>query len=141
MFPKILGILSLLGRENRVIRSLCMIRKVFPYMSMRVDQAKPHRTHRLSSSLVQDSSSLRDPPLIRGGVAPVGFMTAPLALPSFEDFVGSMRSTVPWVPSAFIGFICSWASTSLPKIPYQYILIFNTPKVLLNSFIRWSLII
>ena len=52
MLPEILGILSLLGRENRAIGSLWVIHKVFLYMNMRVDQVKPHRTHQLSSPSV-----------------------------------------------------------------------------------------
>ena len=49
MLFEILGILSLLGRENRAIGSLCVIRKMFPYVSMRVDQVRPRRTRWLSS--------------------------------------------------------------------------------------------
>ena len=50
---KILGILSILGGENRVVGSLCVIPKVFPYMSMRVGQVRPHRTCRHGSPSVK----------------------------------------------------------------------------------------
>lgn len=41
---EILGILSFLGGDNRAKGSMCVIRKMFPSMSMRVDQLRPHRT-------------------------------------------------------------------------------------------------
>ena len=49
MLFEILGILSLLGRENRAIGSLCVIHKMFPYVRISVDQVRPRRTRRLSS--------------------------------------------------------------------------------------------
>jgi len=52
MLLEILGILSILERENHAIGSLYVIRKMFPYMSIRVDQVRPCRTCQLSSLLV-----------------------------------------------------------------------------------------
>ena len=56
---KILGILSILGGENRVVGSLCVIPKMFPYMSMRVGQVRPHRTCRHGSPSVKGRLSIR----------------------------------------------------------------------------------
>ena len=52
MLLEIFGILSFLERENHAIGSLYVICKMFPYMSIRVDQVRPCRTCQLSSLLV-----------------------------------------------------------------------------------------
>ena len=55
-----------------MIGSLCVMCKIFPYMSMRVDEVRPCRIDRLSSSLIEGLPSLNDSPLIWGD-EPVDF--------------------------------------------------------------------
>lgn len=43
------------GGENYVIGSLCVICKMFPYMSEHVNQVRPCRTRRRASPLVKGS--------------------------------------------------------------------------------------
>ena len=50
-----------------------MIHKMFPYMSIRENQARLHRTRWLSSLSVYGPLSLKDLMLVHGGDASVGF--------------------------------------------------------------------
>ena len=70
---EILEILSILGGENRVIGSLCVIHKMFPYMSIHEDQARLRRTYRLSSLSVYGPLSLKDLLLVHEGDASISF--------------------------------------------------------------------
>ena len=48
---EILGCLSIWGRYGWVLRFLCVMHKMFPYMRIREDQARPRRTLKLLHSI------------------------------------------------------------------------------------------
>ena len=54
-------------------RVLCVIRKMFPYMSIREDQARLCRTRRFLTPLVYNYLLLKDLSSVNGGDASISF--------------------------------------------------------------------
>ena len=65
-----------------MIGSLCVIRKMFPYMCVLVDQVRPHRTRQSFYPLVRGLSLIRDPSSVCQGDAPISFIVGPSVWPS-----------------------------------------------------------
>ena len=64
---EILGCLSIRGRYGWAVGFLCVKRKMFPYMSIREDQARPRRTHRLLHSVSLKLSVFQGSPIYSWG--------------------------------------------------------------------------
>ena len=70
---KILGRLSIWRRYGWVVGFLCVIRKMFPYMSIHEDQARLCRTCRFLTPLVDNYLLLKDLSSVNGGDASISF--------------------------------------------------------------------
>ena len=107
MLSRSWGYFPLWEGESRVVGSLCVIRKMFPYMNMCVDHIRPCRTHWYASS------SIRGPLSVKGSsIGLTGRHTRQLRLWSILMAIGSLGS-----PRFLWGRLFLWSRRPFPWRP------------------------
>ena len=107
MLSRSWGYFPLWEGESRVVGSLCVIRKMFPYMNMCVDHIRPCRTHWYASS------SIRGPLSVKGSsIGLTGRRTRQLRLWSILMAIGSLGS-----PRFLWGRLFLWSRRPFPWRP------------------------